>query len=535
MKRLNPDFPVKRVVLTALALAATAAVVLFSVTLMRAEDGAGDPFFWWSMVLVIAMLVLTWVYVLVLMGRELPLERLYLVFGLFFGAVFLFLIPPYGTPDEATHFRGAYHISNLLLGTRCPGEKFGLLLDGTAGSAINIRLCDQVVQFANEFDRGVYNYLFTNLFAAAGDTTLTAFPEGATTPGVLYLISGIAVAVGRLLHMNPVGLLLFGSAVNMVLFVLCAYYSIRRAPFAKLAFFTVALLPMTLQQTSSYSYDNLILAAALVVTSQALAHQEGMFVLRRWEWALYGVASFVLVIAKGGAYVLLIFLPVLLALRREKITKKRVLLFAGFCVLVVLLLMRNGLYHLFVPSEPDAAVAGGESGYYIERLDAYAYSLADYLRAPMLLLTTVARTVIGSGSDLIEGMVGNGLGWLAIGIPSVVVYGFIGVLLLGVVPEKGETCGFLGWQRLALVLVALSGIGASAMAMLLYWTPKDYGSIVGLQGRYFLPVLLPAILPLRSRVLQRERRLTKWLILLLLLLEFAAVFFVLYAGRVSRG
>ncbi len=126
-----------------------------------------------------------------------------------------------------------------------------------------------------------------------------------------------------------------------------------------------------------------------------------------------------------------------------------------------------------------------------------------------------------------ESMIGSHLGWLTIKVATVYLIGFIAVLLLGVLLQEGEPVGIRMKDRFGMWVIGASAIGASMMAMLLYWTPKETGSILGVQGRYFIPVLFLMALTLRNKAVVFKKNLNKVLVLTLLILELIVVISVL--------
>ena len=72
----------------------------------------------------------------------------------------------------------------------------------------------------------------------------------------------IKIALGRLLHLNSVPTFYLGRMMNLLLFAILGMLAVRKMPFGKNILFATALLPLTLQQVASYSYDSVIIAFA---------------------------------------------------------------------------------------------------------------------------------------------------------------------------------------------------------------------------------------------------------------------------------
>lgn len=283
---------------------------------------------------VVVMLAVIWFVYLAAERGMWKLERIYLVCGLTMGIIYLFLIPPYATPDEVAHINSAYHVSNVILHTTGENEKDGVIAK---------RVCDTEKEngFSSEITRKSYNYLLDNLFKGAGDTSMTEESCVYTKPYLVYFVSGAGIAFARLLHLGWAAVLLMGGFFNVLFFVGMMYYAMKKLPFGKIALFAICMMPMTLQQTSSYSYDQMTIAMAFVITALALRFAYGKEPVKRSEIVVYILASIMLVISKGGAYFLLVFLPFVLMFSKEKLTKRNLLCAGGFTAGVALLLLRG--------------------------------------------------------------------------------------------------------------------------------------------------------------------------------------------------
>lgn len=118
----------------------------------------------------------------------------------------------------------------------------------------------------------------------------------------------------------------------------------------------------------------------------------------------------------------------------------------------------------------------------------YKYSIGYVISNLGDTLIVVTRTVFEKISFFVESMIANPLGWVEIQLPNIIVLGFAIVLIFSAIPNHRSpkitkrmmvTAGF--------IVVIVSGLVLAAM--LISYTYVGADTILGVQGRYFLPVL----------------------------------------------
>ena len=77
-------------------------------------------------------------------------------------------------------------------------------------------------------------------------------------PIILYLPAVLGMTLGRLLHLGTVPMLLLARWCSLLFFAVMTYLGMKKLPFGKTTLFLLAILPMNLQQCTSFSYDAVI-------------------------------------------------------------------------------------------------------------------------------------------------------------------------------------------------------------------------------------------------------------------------------------
>ena len=254
-------------------------------------------------ILIGVMIIITY-YILFIKEKK-SISMLFIPIAIVLGIVYFMFIPEYETPDEMRHMETAYYMSNQILGESEDGNVY-------------MRKCDydhlygdddnNNTFFHKSFNREKYNNYFYNLiFDNGNDNSLI---DVGRTPlnakQYLYFFSGIGILLGRLLGLNSIITFLIGAFLNYLFAVLGIYYAIRKIPICKEMILLISILPITIQQLTSYSYDCMIIVLAFIFISLAMcvlmdnANKIDFFVLL--------IVSILLIQAKSGAYAQMILL-----------------------------------------------------------------------------------------------------------------------------------------------------------------------------------------------------------------------------------
>ena len=75
---------------------------------------------------------------------------------------------------------------------------------------------------------------------------------------LLYAPAVLGMSAARLLSWGTVPMLLLARYMNLLVFALLARAGMRRLPFGKMTLFVLALLPINVQQCTSFSHDAMV-------------------------------------------------------------------------------------------------------------------------------------------------------------------------------------------------------------------------------------------------------------------------------------
>jgi uncharacterized membrane protein len=414
-------------------------------------------------------------------SAETTFPGLLLVSGLLCAA----LLPPGQAPDEHKHYLRAYHVSEGHLWPEA-------MPDGWAGGNLpeGIGRCADAFKYLRhdvhtKFDPQTWRALAADDAGPFRRPTSFEGTEGNLFVG--YLPQAAAMALGRVAGLNPLGLLYAARLANLALAVGLIALAIRVTPVGKAVFGMVALLPAALQQLASVSPDAPTISAAFLLTAVLL---RAAVIGLPAGWGL--VARIVGLAAWLAACKVTLAPLVLLALGvPRKAFGSRLTYISGMALLATAVLLPA---YLLVTGPGRELPPGPRDDLPASTLDPEAQTQAvrDH---PLRTLGIVGNTVLHLGPMYLDHLFT--LGWVDTPIPPVLAYPYALALLLVALAGPPPAV------PLRVRLAALAAVVACALVIFLVFyvvlTAPGANIIFGVQGRYFLPFLPPALLLLSNR------------------------------------
>ena len=415
--------------------------------------------------------------------------KAYAVSGFLMGLVFMIALPVYQVPDEPTHLYAAYELSNRCMGVDVPGDNTIILRRDDYDMPL------QTGQFTPED----YDRYYGSLFEKCHDDTMVKTDrEAAQTWHYQYVTGAIGITLGRLLGLGSVMTFLLGRFFALLLSVALTSYAIKKTPLGKMAMFVLALLPITVQQTMSYSYDAVLIPGVFVTVALSLqlaCHQEDD--MSTFDYVLLCVCAMACMPPKGHAYFMIGLLPLIALLEKgwkNPRMRRNTIIIAVLAVvsLVATVALQNRIF----PNLQEIP-----EGYqnYISWADAEGYTIAGLLREPVTLVKIMFRTITGYGAFYIETFLGNRLGWLELYFSDLCLRVLFFLVALSCLPRRESKVQVSKGTSLVLKLVGVLEILFVFAGFLLAWTPVYEGAIAGVQGRYFIPAVIIIFVALRGR------------------------------------
>lgn len=464
-------------------------------------------------------------YYLLIM-KKVKVERVFLFAVFVLGFIYMGTIIPNTVPDEQTHEYGAYYISNKMLGVEAANEE----------GCLYMRECDtEGIIVANNPDRKQYNYFYCNILKKADSTKIveTDRKPAYAVSKFNYIFAATGITLGRLAGFNHITVQLFGRIFNLIFYIVLCYYAIKQMPFGKAALMTVMLLPVSMQQAMSFSYDVILNPMAFALIAVCLKFAYDREHIKKHNYIMYVVLSILVMQSKGGAYiplVLLILLPIMIAIKEMKKSekaskkyqenKKRIkwmsigllLSFVGYILYRVVNIVHKNPY---LTEKTDNIIEwSGTEG----------YTIGYFIEHPLKIISVLGRTVFEQFDHYLRTFLGGELGWFKINIPWFVIIIFLICLLLSALKVQGEPEHLTKYSRTFMLVIGFLCFAMCCGGMLLEWSPIMYGYIMGVQGRYFIPFILTILLAFRCNILTLKSNIDRYILFIMIALQPIVLF-----------
>lgn len=428
--------------------------------------------------------------------RKVPTEVVFAVVYIFMSICTLAAIPAFNSPDEYSHYLRSYEVSRGHLTSEGNGGNdlfsygrtfnSGLVPDFSAKNHVSLwDIGENVDQQIDGEKTQFYGFGNTALYAPTS-----------------YLPQAVGIRIADLFTDRPVVLAYAGRIANMFVFGLIFFLAIRLTPVGKNFLALLGLVPVNIQSANSMSADALALALTVALAAFVLAmrYNEKGVMRKRQLACMYALTGF-LCLCK---VVYMPFCLLLFLIPKERFKSRKNYWFHVVCAGAMILILSFGWL----------AIA---SGYLCESQPGVdtAAQLVGILKNPVAFVLTFVRSLDNFGVTYLTEMMGSNLGWLNIPVCSLLALGYLLLLVLQVSGNDDMSGNRLDLPAKSL----LGGVSLLVFALIfvtLYgqWTAYGYDKILGVQGRYFLPLLFPLILALKPKRFAKGAAETPWALFL---------------------
>ena len=400
--------------------------------------------------------------------KQKTLEKIYLPIAIFFGILYLFAFPLSQLPDERADYLRALEVANF--------HATSVQKDTAVGREFSTNI-KKVYESEN------YNDMIENSGLTLNkETDFLTFANKSLYAFVCYLPQAFGVGVSAALGAPIVLQSLFGKICNYALFVLLVFLSIKYIPSKKLLVFFIALLPMTMQEAVSLSPDAMTIGTSIALVSFILYFRAGTKEkLQKKHFIALSALAVALSLCKI-VYLPLCFLIFLIPTERFRSKKQKYL----YCCLLSLAVIILNLTWLKISSQYLIAFEGKSNS---------SLQLQYILHNPLRYIITIFATIDSFSIAYLEQLVGHSLGKFNVSTSSVMAIAALVILGYLIVKHyKGkdkEKEAIFNWkEKIYIILMTLATVGLMFTSLYMQWTAVYSDTIDGIQGRYFIPLLL---------------------------------------------
>ncbi|GAB4497340.1 MAG: DUF2142 domain-containing protein [Saprospiraceae bacterium] len=423
-----------------------------------------------------------WLRRLVNARHSFALYRAFLWLALPFGCLFVFLTPPFQSPDEPNHFFRAYQVSEGVFFSEKKEQRLGgelpLSLSHLRDSFSFLKMNYELRLDKNLIFRQLKTPLETE------NRIFTDFPNTAIYAPTAYFPQAAAIALLRPMGATPLQMLYATRLANLFVWLLLVQAAIRLIPFLKNTLAMLALLPASLVVAASANADVITNGLSWWLVAAFCAGVSGHFKT---------VTSAIVITANK-----LIALPLaLLVLIRQRQHTQFVFLFSASLFAALAwgyfaqkqFISYDNYHPVFREAQTlNEGVAPGRQQVFI-------------LQNPLFFAKTAFFSAIKALPSMAAHFVGK-FGWEKNYLHPFWLAALWAMLAVVFFSEKNP----LGKrERLLAAGVVVLYAGMFAVTMYALWCPVGAREITNFQGRYFVPIVPVLALVLANNWLEKCR------------------------------
>jgi len=423
-------------------------------------------------------------------------EVLLFLILLIFGIPMIVLIPPGAGYDEEDHLVRVWELSgfSLIPGQMSPQEMkypslyrdFAYRQQGSTG-ILN-------AEFWQRFGRASF---YENGFIHREINTKSVYSPPLLMPQALTLR-----LLGRRADLPALPVFYACRFAGLLSYLILVWLAIRWIPFGKWILFVLAATPLALFQATTLSPDAISNGIGFLFIAGCLRATQ----FKEIDWKECGYLVFLvflLFLAKLNL-IPLILLPFLL-IPPARFTKKGIYVFLLVATVILFLVEMAGWY-VIATAQSDPLMAN----------DANPTAQLRYLLShPLAFPQIVFKDLLTNGWMYLQSWI-NGYGYYYWTPPQIVSFFFL-LSLVTVLLNDSTREQVHRKSRIVFIFVFMMGYLATAGAEYTTFTPVGSDQILGMQGRYFVPLALLLFLTLASLAWLRKFGVSspKWIILFL--------------------
>ena len=294
----------------------------------------------------------------------------------------------------------------------------------------------------------------------------------------MYFPQAIGILIAKVLQLDAIWMLWLARIMNLICYALGVGLALKIAPKLKMSLFFVSALPMSVHQAASCSPDAFVnMSAILLIAFFLYLYCSEQDIIMRKHLNIYLVLCILVTLSKM-TNVFMAGLILLIPNNRFWSDKKAV--FSKFFVILCSISCAV-IYYWYISRFPS----GQEHLIYLKE------SNVDSVEQIKYIIMNFPQWLCDFGISLIRGLYNHTrslstFGWLEYSIP------FMSIITVTMFVKICVCEREIQINRINKVLIFLMVLGiyaSTCLAMYLSWTPVGSSSIVGVQGRYFIPML----------------------------------------------
>lgn len=409
-----------------------------------------------------------------------------------FGLAFAVITPPFQTPDEPAHFYRAYQVSSLNFIPDKVGNHYGGLFPKAVQDAVTDTATNPIIKHSANIKYDIYKTKKAYLADTKTKNQTTEIYNLTSYSAVSYLPQAMGIGLGRTLNLPPVALMYIARLMNLLLWITLLALSIKLIPRKKWALAAIALLPMALFQAISLNVDVMAVGILTLTLSWALRLKNQN---TKISTKIYILLLFLLSALALSKQIMFIFLPLILLLPNNLFGGRVLFKKTGLIAVPVFILVLSVLSSQHVKIENDPLNSPNP-----------ALQASFMAHNPHSFINVLWNTYFFTWGDSITGSFIGNFGWQDTPLAGfLVIIGYMSLLFLMLTNYSNPKQWLKKHEKLFVLFIGSIYWLAVSAALYIYYSPVGYKIIVGLQGRYYLPLAILLVPLLHGNWLRTTR------------------------------
>lgn len=402
------------------------------------------------------------------------IQNIFIMLAIPLGILYIIFLLPIYVPDEQAHLFRAFDISkgNFITDMEIQREYI----------PIDLAKIEDVEGRANTYFELVEKLKENTDY---NSDPREIFNSAESYPFIMYIPSAIVCFFCRNLSINLYIMMFFCRFANYVFFLILGYYSIKLLPIGKLVMLVYLFNPMFMQQMASISADSFINSITMLFIAMSVnliinKNDEKIDIRKK---IIYSILAISIAFSKY-VYFPIIFISLLLLKNRKKYKENDNIFILILCVICILLALINvyiGMQYKDV------------RGYVIENNVNSLEQTKNIIKYPIKYISVLKDTLSEKSEIYFLQFLGYDLGLLVIEGNYIICFLYMFLLLVTPFLEK-NIYSLKNIDRLLFLLISFGIIVLVLTGLYLGWTTVGGEIIEGVQGRYFLPVMILPII-----------------------------------------
>lgn len=297
---------------------------------------------------------------------------------------------------------------------------------------------------------------------------------------IAYIPSAIGIVLGRGIGLSYEGVFNLGRIFNLLTYVLTICFAIQRMKYGKVLVAAVGLIPTTIFMAVSFSYDSWVTGFTILGFAYFFAELQDDEPLTKKNIGII-IGSIALGCMPKAIYFSLLF-PLLFMPRRKFQDKRQRKRYYLAIIGAGVVLVSTFILPILLGGAGNADLRAGADVNSIEQIKYILNNPFTY--AKMLIKYELDYISLVNSATMLQkfAYVGNGYFYSTVSLVLVVV-AFL---------DRGEerNCHFIKGTTM---IGCLATIILSTTALYISFTPVGANTVVGMQGRYLIPTIFPAL------------------------------------------